>query len=106
MRSASVQILTVLLLLACVPSVAFAQEAEPESPWLTVLFTWTPILLIVGLWFFFMRRLGMGKKGPNSYQGYMQSSQEKMNQIEGHLASISKSLAEISDYLKSRERLP
>lgn len=106
MRSAPARILTVLLLLACAPSVAFAQEAEPESPWLTLLFTWAPVLLIVGLWVFFMRRMGMGKKGPNSYAGYMQSSRERMDQIEGHLASISKSLAEISEILKSRERLP
>ena len=106
MRSAYVRILTVLLLLAGVPSVAFAQEAEPESPLLGILYTWAPVLLIVGLWLFFMRKMGMGRKGPYSYMGYMQASQEKMGQIEGHLASISKSLAEISDVLKSRERLP
>ncbi len=106
MRSVPVRILTVLLLLASAPSVAFAQEAEPESPFWDLLYTWAPVLLIVGLWLFFMRKMGMGMKGPHSYRGYMQTSQEKMGQIEGHLASISKSLAEIADVLKSRERLP
>lgn len=107
MRSVPVRILAALLWLACAPAVAFAQEEyERESPWLEVLFTWTPVLLIVGLWLYFMRKLGMGKKGPNSYQGYMQTSQERMNQIEEHLASIAKSLADISEQLKSRDRLP
>lgn len=106
MRSAPVRILTVLLLLASVPAVAFAQETEPGSPWLSVLYTWAPLLLIVGLWIFFMRKVGLARRGPNSYAGYMQTSQERMNQIEAHLASISKSLAEISDALRSRERFP
>lgn len=106
MRSAYVRILTVLLLLAGVPSLAFAQEAEPESPFWTVFYTWIPVLLIVGLWLFFMRKMGMGRKGPYSYMGYMQSSQEKMAQIESHLGSISKSLADLTEILRSRERLP
>lgn len=103
MRSAYVRILTVLLLLAGAPSGAFAQEAEPESPVLAILYTWAPLLLILGLWLFFMWRAGMGRKGLYSY---MRSSQEKMGQIEEHLARISKSLGEIADVLKSRERLP
>jgi ATP-dependent Zn protease len=107
MRSVSIRILAALLWLACAPAVAFAQEEyERDSPWMEVLFTWTPVLVIAGLWLYFMRKLGMGKKGPNSYQGYMKTSQERLEQIEHHLASIAKSLAEITAHLKSRDRLP
>ena len=37
-------------------------DAEPqrENPLLTILFTWGPILLIIGLWIFFMRQMQTG----------------------------------------------
>ena len=31
--------------------------------WPSLVYTWAPILLMVGLWLFFMRKLGVGRQG-------------------------------------------
>jgi len=41
-------------------NVGIKAEIEKESPLLTLLFSWAPVLLIVGLWIFFMRQMQSG----------------------------------------------
>jgi len=41
-------------------NVEIAVEEERENPLFAVLFTWAPVLLIVGLWIFFMRQMQTG----------------------------------------------
>ena len=81
---------------------AQAQEyGEPaaRSPLATVFWTWLPVLLVVGLWFYFMRKMGLGSKGTKNY---IQTSQENFAKVEAHLASIARSLEEIASTLRSR----
>ena len=77
-----------------IPMQAFAQEnPPPDSPWLTALITWAPVIFLIGLWIFFMRRM-VGKGG---YREYMRVSQEKIVLIEQHLAEIASSLKKLAD---------
>ena len=40
--------------------VAVTAEEETASPWATLLYSWAPILLIIGFWVFFMRQVQSG----------------------------------------------
>ena len=84
------------LSLIVVPLQLFAQEQQPEDPtWYTALVTWLPFLFLIGLWIFFMRKVGWVGKG--GYREYMRVSQDKMVQIEAHLADIAASLRKIAE---------
>lgn len=85
------------------PAVALAQQVEQrDSPVITALITWLPFLFLIGLWWFFMRRMNVFGKG--GYRDYMRVTQERIERIETHLADIAISLrkiAESSDASKS-----
>ncbi|MEA2490605.1 MAG: hypothetical protein QOH21_2397 [Acidobacteriota bacterium] len=87
--------ITPLLIGLLVPVIAFAQQVEePPSRLVTALMTWLPFLFLIGLWWFFMRRVTpLGKGG---YQEYLRVTQQRMEQIEGHLADIAASLRTIA----------
>ena len=87
------RVLSLVVVLAA-PIIAWAETAEPDSPFLTALITWAPVLALIGLWWFFVRRMSFLGKG--GYKQYMQSSQERLTQIEAHLASIADSLRKIA----------
>jgi ATP-dependent Zn protease len=89
---------------ALVPAVALAQQVEPQSsPVYTALATWLPFLFLIGLWWFFMRRMTVfGSKG--GYREYMRVTQERMERIEIHLADIASSLRKIADDRKDSSR--
>ena len=40
--------------------VAITAKEEASSPWATLLYSWAPILLIIGFWIFFMRQVQSG----------------------------------------------
>ena len=83
-----------LFSLASMPAFA-TNDRPPDSPLMTALITWAPVIFLIGLWVFFMRRMGWGSKG--GYREYMRISQEKIVQIEQHLADIAHSLKRIAD---------
>jgi ATP-dependent Zn protease len=64
------------------PLAGLAQEAaagRQDSPFLTGLITWAPFLFLIGLWWFFMKRMNVfGKRG---YADYMRLTQERMERI-------------------------
>ena len=35
-------------------------KAEAASPWASILYTWAPVLLMIGFWIFFMRQMQSG----------------------------------------------
>jgi ATP-dependent Zn protease len=76
------------------PLVATAQTNN-DSPFLVALITWAPVLLLIGLWIFFMRK--MSWYGKDGYKEYMRVSREKLIQIEAHLADIAVSLRKIAE---------
>ena len=83
------------LFAASMCAVAFAQESAPpeDSPFWTAFVTWLPFLMLIGLWLFFMRKMG-GKKG---YASYMASSQERLASMDDSLKRIATSLERLSE---------
>jgi ATP-dependent Zn protease len=77
------------------PSYAFGQNAPPDSPLITALITWAPIIFLIGLWIVFMKRTSLFGKG--GYREYMRVSQEKVTLIEQHLGDIAASLRTLVD---------
>ena len=95
--------LAVSVLALMTPAVLLAQEREPGIPLIAALFTWAPVLLIVALWIFFMRGLGM-RGGKGGYRAYMASSQERLDSIDQSLARIATQLERLTDVLERSER--
>jgi len=81
-----------ILLTATVPLLAQATH-EQDSPWLTALIGWLPVVALIGLWLFFMRRMG----GKGGYREYMRISQQSIVGIEKHLSEIAAALRKIAD---------
>jgi ATP-dependent Zn protease len=86
-------VLTLMLALAA-PAALLAQEDGRESPIMALLYTWAPVLLIVALWIFFMRRFGWGKGG---YKQYMMTNQEHMASIDRNLERIAVQLEKLTE---------
>ncbi len=40
--------------------VKITAKPEEESPWLTILISWAPMILLIGIWIFFMRQMQAG----------------------------------------------
>lgn len=89
-------VLTLLLALAA-PAALLAQEEHRDSPFTALLLTWAPVLLVVGLWFFFMRRMGYGKGG---YKQYMITSQERMASIDRNLERIAVQMEKMTQVME------
>jgi ATP-dependent Zn protease len=84
-----------LLIGLLVPIMVFAQQTEePPSRLVTALTTWLPFLFLIGLWWFFMRRVT--PRGKGGYQEYLRVTQERVERIEVHLADIAASLRTIA----------
>jgi ATP-dependent Zn protease len=88
------RILLRAIVFASVPTLAFAQQAtaSKNSPFITAVITWLPVIALIGLWWWFMRKMG-GKKG---YAGYMLSSQERLESIDQSLKQIAQSLERLA----------
>jgi cell division protease FtsH len=86
-------------------------EAEPqrENPLLTILFTWGPILLIIGLWIFFMRQMQTGGNRALSFgkskARLLSSSGKKVTfkDVAG-VEEAKEELFEIVEYLKDPQK--
>ena len=60
--------------------IAVSAKADTGSPWATLLYTWAPILLILGFWLFFMRQVQSGGNKALSFaksRAKLSSSTEK-----------------------------
>ncbi len=78
---------------AALPS--YGQTEGGSDPLLAILLTWGPVLLIVGLWIYFMRRYFSGVS-----KSYYQDNQERMANIDRHLERIADSLDRLVDEVK------
>jgi ATP-dependent Zn protease len=58
-----------------------------DSVWSSVLYSWAPILLMIGFWMYIMRRVGSGKQAT-----YMERSIAFMNRQEELLERIATAL--------------
>jgi cell division protease FtsH len=73
------------------------QTSEPEgSPWLTLLVSWSPIIFLVIVWVWFLRRAGVGKNKVYMERGraHMDRVEQQNEQILAALDRIEKSLRE------------
>ena len=94
----SVFIGTAVSLVLAAPAIA----QSPESSWSTSLITLlAPILLLIVIWFLIWKRISFGKGG---YRKLIAENQERMSQIETHLAEISRQLERIATSLERSGR--
>jgi len=94
----SVFIGTAVSLVLAAPAIA----QSPESSWSTSLITLlAPILLLIVIWFLIWKRISFGKGG---YRKLIAENQERMWQIETHLAEISRQLERIATSLERSGR--
>ncbi|XOF33522.1 MAG: ATP-dependent zinc metalloprotease FtsH [Candidatus Electrothrix sp. YB6] len=88
------------------------QEPEHESFWLTIFISWFPMLLLIGVWVFFMRQMQMGAGGKGGALGFGKTRAKL--QEEGQVKITFKDVAgideakaeleEIIDFLKDPEK--
>jgi ATP-dependent Zn protease len=76
-----------------VPQVVDAAEETSREIWETLLINWFPMLLLVGVWIYFMRNM---RKQPGKWQS---GGGEEMNQ---HLEKIEQSLERIARALEKK----
>lgn len=79
---------------------AVAQGAEPAEEagfWASMLFTWGPVLFIIALWIYFMRKLSKGRQGQ-----LVERSFEHMDLLEAQNREMIESLKAIERHLERR----
>lgn len=81
-----------LALLVAAP--VLAQTGEDKNPFLQFLFGWFPPIIIIGGWFYFMRRMGGKKLG-----GHVERSFEHMDRLEAQNEKILETLERIERHL-------
>jgi ATP-dependent Zn protease len=89
--------LKILPLFTCfiltVPQCVNAAEQTSREMWETLLINWFPMLLLIGVWIYFMRNM---KKSPGKWQS---SDGDEINQ---HLEKIEQSLERIARALEKK----
>jgi|GEM_PF-2063101 len=76
-----------------VPQVVDAAEQTSKEMWETLLINWLPMLLLIGVWIYFMRNM---KKSPGKWQS---TGSDEINQ---HLEKIEQSLERIARALERK----
>ena len=89
--------------------IAVSAQADTGSPWATLLYTWAPILLILGFWLFFMRQVQSGGNKALSFaksRAKLSSSTEKKVTFKD-VAGVDEpkdELQEIIDFLREPQK--
>jgi len=93
-------------------NIKISASAPDESPWyMTVLISWFPMLLLIGVWIFFMRQMkgGSGKGGPLSFgksRARLQTDQNNPVTFEdvAGIEEATEELEEIIDFLRDPKK--
>lgn len=86
------------------------QPPQEESPWLRILISWFPFLLLIGVWVFFMRRMQGGGGGGVMSFGRSKAKKLGENQIKVTFADVAgceeakEEVSEIVDFLKDPKK--
>ena len=89
--------------------VQITAEEAPSSPWATLLYSWAPVLLIIGFWIFFMRQMQSGGNKALSFgksrAKLLSSTQKKVTfkDVAG-VDEAKEELQEIIEFLKEPQR--
>ncbi len=90
-------------------NVAVSAEEPTTSPWATLLFSWAPILLLIGFWIFFMRQMQSGGNKALSFgksRAKLSSSSQKkvtFKDVAG-VDEAKEELQEIIEFLKEPQK--
>jgi cell division protease FtsH len=86
------------------------KEPDKESLWLSLFISWFPMLLLIGVWVFFMRQMQMGGKGGPLSFGRTRAKMQEEGEVKitfKDVAGIDEAkneLEEIIDFLKDPEK--
>jgi len=73
-----------VVIVTCALLVAFPAYAEEERSFVRqLLVMWFPLILFIGLWLFFLRRMGAGKQRLviEKYPAHMEALEQKLDRI-------------------------
>ncbi len=86
------------------------KEKEKDSLWMSIFISWFPMLLLIGVWVFFMRQMQMGGKGGALGFGKTRAKMQEEGKVKitfKDVAGIDEAkneLEEIIDFLKEPEK--
>src|SRR5205823_14543410 len=89
--------------------VAFIAKEPTQSPWASLLYSWAPILLLIGFWIFFMRQMQSGGNKALSFgksKAKLSSSSQKkvtFKDVAG-VDEAKEELQEIIEFLKEPQK--
>ncbi len=73
----------------------YGQDERQTDPFRAIFLTWGPVLVIIGLWIYFMRKF-------SGSQSFYQKNQELMVSIDARLERIADSLEGLVEEMKKR----